>query len=132
MRLKFIKAEETQRNGKATIHHSGKLGFSGDAISSLGLTDQKWISFAINEDNAEDRNLYAVVYDEKTEGAFRINKAGQYYYVGTRAMFDTLGVDYRNSKVIYDIVKSEYEGREIIKFLKRIVRKKEKSLELAL
>jgi len=37
MKLKFIKAEDTEHNAKATVHTSGKLGFSSDAIDFLKL-----------------------------------------------------------------------------------------------
>lgn len=124
MRLKFIKAEETERNAKATVHTSGKLGFSKDAIDYLGITEGKSIQFAQNEDDINDKNLYAKIYDGAQEGAFKISKAGEYYYVNTKNLFDSLEIDYKKVKIIYDIVMIEYEGEKIIKMIRREIKKK--------
>lgn len=126
MKLKFIKAEDTEYNAKATVHTSGKLGFSSDATDFLQITETKTIQFAQNEEDENDLNLYAVIYDGVQEGAFKISKAGEYYYVNTKNLFDTLGIDYKNTKVIYDLVKGEYEGSPIIKMLRREIKKKKK------
>ena len=124
MKLKFIKAEETERNAKATVHTSGKLGFSKDAIDYLEITESKSIQFAQNEDDLADKNLYAKIYEEIQEGAFKISKAGGYYYVNTKNMFDALEIDYKKVKVIYDLVKVAYEGEKIIKMIRREIKKK--------
>jgi len=124
MKLKFIKAEETERNAKATVHTSGKLGFSKDAIDYLNITEGKSIQFAQNEDDLSDKNLYAKIYEGIQEGAFKISKAGDYYYVNSKNMFDALEIDYKKVKVIYDLVKIEYEGEKIIKMIRREIKKK--------
>jgi len=128
MKLKFIKAEDTEHNAKATVHTTGKLGFSSDAIEFLQLTEVKTIQFAQNEDDENDLNLYAVIYSSAQEGAFKINKAGEYFYVNTKNLFDTLGIDYKNTRVIYDLVNGEYEGTPIIKMLRREIKKKKKDM----
>lgn len=128
MKLKFIKAEETGRNAKATVHTTGKLGFSRDAIDYLGISEESAIQFAQNTEDENDNNLYAKIYGSNQEGAFKIYKAGNYFYVNTKNLFDTLGIDYRNTKIIYDIVKGEYEGEQIIKMLRRDKIKKKKEL----
>jgi hypothetical protein len=128
MRLKFIKAEEIPQRAKATVHTSGKLGFSNEATDFLKLTEEKSIHFAQNEDDEADPNLYAIVNEDMQEGAFKVSKAGQYYYVNTKSLFDSLGVDYRKSKIIYDLVKAEYEGKPLIKMLRREIKKHKKEM----
>jgi hypothetical protein len=127
MKLKFFKAEETSRNAKATVHSSGKLGFSADAIDFLEIKEGKSIELAQNEEDEKDLNLYAIVHNGIQEGAFRINKAGAYYYVNTKNLFDTLNIDYKNKKIIYDLVKFDYEGEPFIKMLRREIKKNSKS-----
>ncbi len=127
MKLRFIKISETERNVKATVHTSGKLGFSSDAIKTLGIELNKSIAFAQNEDDVNDNNLYAVMHEGVQEGALKISKAGEYYYVNTKSLFDAIGIDYRNTRIIYDIVKTEYEGQPILKLLRREIKKKEKT-----
>ena len=124
MKLKFFNSAETERKAKVTIHSSGKLGFSSDAIDYLEIKDGNSIQFAQNEENENDLNLYAVVYDKIQQGAFRINKAGEYYYVNTKNLFDTLNIDYKGVRIIYDLVKFDYEGKPFIKMLRRDIKKK--------
>lgn len=124
MKLKYIKAEETGVNAKATVHTTGKLGFSKDAIDFLGIKEGSAIEFAVNEDDISDLNLYAKVHEREQEGAFKVNKAGAYYYVNTKKMFDALEIDYKKNRIIYDLIKIEYEGERIIKMLRRDIIKK--------
>lgn len=126
MKLKFFKAEEIENNAKATVHSTGKLGFSGDAIDFLNLKSGSSIQIGKNEEDENDQNLYAVVHSDMQEGAFKISKAGDYYYVNTKNLFDTLDIDYKKTKIIYDLVKSQYEGLAIIKMVKREIKKKKK------
>lgn len=126
MKLKFIKISETERNVKATVHTTGKLGFSSDAIKTLGIELNKSIAFAQNEDDSTDKNLYAIIYEGTQEGALKISKAGEYYYVNTKSLFDSIGIDYRKARIIFDIVKTEYEGQPLLKLLRREIKKKEK------
>jgi len=128
LKLKFINAEDTDHNAKATVHVSGKLGFSSGAVDYLQITEEKTIQFALNEDDETDMNLYAVTYDGAHEGAYRICKAGDYYYVNTKNLFDSLEYDYKKTKIIYDITKGEYEGTPIIKMIRRDITKKKKGV----
>lgn len=128
MKLKFINADEITSRAKATAHTSGKLGFSKDAIDYLNIKEGCSIQFAQNEDDENDLNLYAIVHEDIKEGAFRILKAGEYFYVNTKNLFDTIGVDYRSKRIIYDIVKGEYEGNKIVKLLRREITKKKKGM----
>lgn len=124
MKLKFIKAQDIDRNAKATIHTSGKLGFSADGAKKLSFgAETKGILIALNEEPG-DENLYIKTVAELTEDAFPIIKAGEYYYVNAKAFFDTYGIDYRNSRIVYDILNFSYEGAAMFKFLKRELKKK--------
>lgn len=124
MKLKFIKAQEIDRNVKCAVHKTGKLGFSSSAIEKLNLTTDKGVMIAVNEDDERDENLYMLITETANEDSFRISKAGEYYYVNTKALFDTIGVDYRSKKIIYDIVDFDNEGTKMYKLLKREVKQK--------
>jgi len=129
MKLKFIKAQEIDKNVKATIHSNGKLGFSSEAARKLSLIgDTKAVLIGLNEDE-EDGNIYIKTLTEKSEDAFNIIKAGDYFYVNTKAFFDSYNIDYKNSRIIYDIVDFTYEGESLFKFIKREVKKKKKKIE---
>ncbi|MHA8084924.1 hypothetical protein U8695_05005 [Aquirufa antheringensis] len=129
MRLIFHNANELAAKTKATVHSSGKLGFSIETNKILELDQYKFMQIATNEDDENDLNLYAILHKDEIEGAFRLIKAGSYYNLNTKGLFDKLNVDYQNSTVIYDIVKSDYEGRQILKLLRRDIKKKTKAAD---
>ena len=124
MKISFIKADEIDRNIKCSIHKSGKLGFSSTAIDKLGLSNDKSIMIGVNEEDSEDENLYMSVENGIKEEAFKISRAGDYFYANTKALFDKLGIDYRIKTIIYDIVDFEYEGLKIYKLIKREKKRK--------
>jgi hypothetical protein len=125
MKLKFIKAHEIDKNVKCAIHKTGKLGFSSAAIKKLEITPDKSIGIAINEEDDTDENLYMAIHSGVNDEHFKISKAGEYYYVNTKALFDKMGIDYRNRKIIYDIVDFEYEDFTMFKLIRREVKQKE-------
>ena len=126
MELKFFNANELDRNIKCSIHANGKLGFSESASKKLELDIGKSIQIGRNEEDKSDENLYALVHNYVMDGAFKVNKAGDYYYLNTKPLFDKLGVDYRSKRIIYDIIEFEYNGTMMFKFIKRELPKKKK------
>ena len=55
-----------------------------------------------------------------------MNKAGNYYYVNTRLMFDSLQIDYVNETVIYDMIKVEGMENDVYRMNKRTTKRAEK------
>src|SRR5258708_7030234 len=99
MKLKLIHAGAVEKHLKATIHKSGKLGFTVEAAKKLHLDKNKGFGVAVNEEDPTDKNLYVYIREEKEEGFFQISKAGQYYYVNTKALFDNMKEDYVNETI---------------------------------
>jgi len=104
---------------KATIHRSGKLGFSQAAINKLEVNESTYVKLAINESDIKDTNLYLKVANELDGESLKVNKAGNYFYLSTRDFFNEYGIDYRKKKIIYDIVEMVYEGEKLFKLIKR-------------
>ncbi|MDP4263295.1 MAG: hypothetical protein Q8941_12275 [Bacteroidota bacterium] len=125
MKLKFFDPEKLDRNLKATAHRSGKLGFTVEAARKLSLSVDKSAGIAINEEDQHDRSLYVIIYPNKQDGAFKISKAGLYYYINTKALFDTLRIDYKNDWVVYDISKEVIDNQDVFKFVRREKTKKD-------
>ena len=107
MKLKFLDAKEFEANLKCTIQSNGKLNFSAGAINILELSNHKSVKFAMNEDAKVGDELYILIQDNITNDAFKINKAGNYYYLNARALFDSFGMDYKAHSIIFDIVKTD-------------------------
>ena len=122
--LKFTihKASELDRNVKATVQSTGKLGFSDTAAKKLALEVGKYLVIASNEIDETDENFYAWIENEAEGGGFKVNKAGEYFNVNTKPLFDKLDINYRDKEnvIIFDIVEFEHEGNKIFKLIKRI------------
>ena len=120
MAIEFYKPLEILSNCKATIHVSGKLGLSQAAIELLNIKDNRNVKIGVNKDEKKEENLYLITQKESDEETFPVNKAGKYFYVNTKSLFDKLSLDYKNKKFIYDIVEVEIEGQKMYKLIRRI------------
>ncbi|MHA8100725.1 hypothetical protein PQG46_02700 [Aquirufa nivalisilvae] len=129
MKLKFYNAAELDAKMKATVHSSGKLGFSIEANRILNLKDIKSVEIGTNEEDTMDFNLYMILHYEVKPGAFKLIKVGNYFNLNTKGLFDSLKVDYKNLTVIYDIVKTVYQGQEILQLIRRDIKKKNKAAD---
>ena len=103
MKLKFFNPNQLDKNLKATIHKSS----------------DKSIGIAVNEEDLEDNNFYLVVYPDKQSGAFNINKAGSYYYLNTKPLFDNLKLDYITNAITFDIIEETIDSQKVFIFKKR-------------
>ena len=108
---------------KATVHTSGKLGFSDATAKALGFTNQEdhFVQFA--QDDVNPSVLYLINGTDDDGDSFRVCKAGAYYYVNAKLMFDTLGVDYINKTVIYDMNHCQEDNGDVYKMIKRELNK---------
>ncbi|MBI5324968.1 MAG: hypothetical protein HZB41_06815 [Ignavibacteriae bacterium] len=126
MKFKKLNYELAERNMKCTIHKTGKLGFTLNAARKLGLSTSKSLDIGINEDDQNDKNLYMVIYDIINENSLRIYRAGEYYYVDTKELFDYLKYEYRYYTIIFDLVVIKEENFEYVKLIRRVLPRKSK------
>jgi len=120
MEIEFYDPNLLDKNLKATAHKSGKLGFTVDAANKLELSQEKSIGIGHDKSNPADKNLYVVVYNENRPHAFKVNKAGLYYYVNMKPLFDTLKIDYKKESVVFDIAEHGHiDGHKLYRFEKR-------------
>lgn len=121
MRIKFIAPKVMRGKVKCAVHQNGKLGFSQAAIKMLGIDNSYYAKIGINEEDANDDSLYMLLSQQGDEESFKINKAGNYFYLNTRNLFDELRIDYKENKIIYDIEEITHEGRTLYKLNMRII-----------
>jgi hypothetical protein len=128
IKLAIHKASDFDRNVKATIQASGRLGFSEGAAKKLNLKLGGYFVLAYNEELEDDDNLYGWIELTEDNGGFKINKSGDYYNINTKPLFDKLYIDYkdRDTTIIFDIVDFENGENKIFKLIKRIKRKNTK------
>lgn len=119
MKLHFFNPTALDKNLKATIHKSGKLGFTIEAAKKLNLSETKSASIGINEDDPHDTNLYVIINDYINNNVFKINKAGAYFYINTKALFDKMKIDYSKGSTAYDITSDKIDGDTVFIFKRR-------------
>ena len=115
----IVDARRFAGNAKATIQSNGRLGFSAEAAKLLALTPEKKLLIS----DIGDGNLAGVIEESGDSRGFRIQKAGDYYYVKMKNFFDSQEVEYVANRVIYDIreTKENFEGAPVFRFSKRII-----------
>ena len=102
MTLKILSAKQFTTKLKATIQASGRLGFTAETATTLDLKSGKFAKFAQDDEN---NSLYLIIINEGSEDAFSIRESSGYYYVPTKVMFDTLGFNYENGNIMFDLVR---------------------------
>ncbi len=119
MKLKFFNPNNLDKNLKATVHKTGKLGFTIDAAKRMQLSVEKTAAIGFNADDETDKSLYVIIYPDKHEGTFKISKAGKYYYINTKALFDSLRIDYARDYVAFDISEEIIDNQKLFKFKRK-------------
>ena len=94
--IEILSAKKFQMKLKATIQASGRLGFTDETAKALHLEAGVPIKFARDD---EKDVLYLARVQESDEDSFEVKKSGDYYYLATRSLFDTLGIEYRTHSV---------------------------------
>ena len=102
MAITILSAKQFATKLKATIQASGRLGFTAETATALGLESGKFAKFAKDD---EKESLYLIIINESNEDAFEIRVSSGYYYVPTKVMFDTLGFNYENGNIMFDLVR---------------------------
>lgn len=129
MKLKFFNPSLVERNIKATVHRTGKIGFTSEAAKKFELSKEKSIALAVNEEDSSDMNLYGILYPEIKEEAFKINQAGDYFFVNAKPLLESFGLDYINKNIAFDISEENISGVTMLKFKYREIQRKKKGTE---
>ena len=102
MGITILSAKQFATKLKATIQASGRLGFTSETANALDFKSGKFAKFA--KDDEKDL-LYLIIINEESEDAFSIRESSGYFYVPTKVMFDTLGFNYENGNIMFDLVR---------------------------
>lgn len=126
--INFIKTSDFNVKLKATIHSSGRLGFTADTANNLALSDEVFVKFARDDEN--ENELFMVIVTECDEDAFKVVRSGKYYYLATTAMFQSFGYDFKKYNIMFDMVRmkdyDEIVNGKVYKLNKRVLMRKEK------
>ena len=102
MAFTILSAKRFATTLKATIHKTGRLGFTDDTAKALELKSGKFARFAQDDENGA---LYLIINNEGSEDAFSVRESSGYFYVSTKVMFDTLGFHYEQGNIMFDLVR---------------------------
>ncbi len=105
MKIKFFKSHELEKPFRLSVHRSGKLGFTSEAAKALELTQEKSISIGQNEEDESDARLYMVVHETVEDGAFKVAKAGAYFYLPIKLLLDNLQIPYETESIAFKMEK---------------------------
>lgn len=97
----IFNAKELTQKLKATVQRTGKLGFTAETLEALHIHQGTHLRIA--NDTETKRILWLGVIQEPADNAFPVNKAGDYYYVNTTKLFETIGIDFRKKNCMYDM-----------------------------
>ncbi|MGN6800660.1 MAG: hypothetical protein ACTHJN_02075 [Ginsengibacter sp.] len=114
MKIKFYNPKELDKTHKVTIQKTGKMGFTKDAAEYMKLSNMKSANIGTDEERPQDNTLYLQLYND-SHGYFAVQKAGQYYYIKTKVLFDNLKLDYTNDTVSFDMDKISVDGNTYYK-----------------
>ena len=127
MAINILSAKQFSTKLKATIQASGRLGFTSETANALDFKSKKYAKFA--KDDEKDL-LYLIIINEESEDAFSIRESSGYFYVPTKVMFDTLGFNYENGNIMFDLVRqpsldNDLQG-QVFYMKQRVIKSKEK------
>lgn len=105
---------------KATVHKTGKLGFSSGAAKLLNLENVRYFNIGTNKSDPEDESLYLVPIEDESDKSFRVVKAGDYFYVFIKNILREMKIDYKNESVIYDIEELSEFNPKYYKMTRRV------------
>ncbi len=104
MGVRILKAKDFSTKLKVTIQATGKLGFTEDTANELGLSDQSYLVLGVDD---EDADLMYLVVSDQNDDAFKVCKAGHYFYLPTTRLFQSLGMDFRAKTIMFDLARAE-------------------------
>ncbi len=104
---------------KATIHKTGKLGFSSGAAKKLKLEKTRYFKIGRNASDETDKSIYMIAATSNDKTAYKVSKAGEYFYLRIKNIIDALQYDYLNDSVIFDIREIDEEPNNYYKLSKR-------------
>lgn len=103
--FRFYSAKAFSTRLKATIQSSGRLGFTEETAKELNLAEMGYIKLGCFEQ--EPDIMYLIPCESADEDAFKVCKAGAYYYLPTSALFLALDLDFKTKTIMFDITRCQ-------------------------
>ncbi len=125
--MDFFEPEDKLGPIKATVHRSGKLGFSLGAAKLIDFETNKLFKIGRKKDlnDAASEILYLIPVEIEDDLTFKVLRAGSYYSMKIKRLLSQMNIDYRNESetVSFDIDEVKENGKRYFK----LIRKKKRS-----
>lgn len=125
-KLKILDGERLSIQTKATVQSSGRLNFMAETSEMMGITENSTVILF----SAGERDLGAIVVPGADRRGFKAKKSGPYYYISLKNYLEENGIQYKTTRIVYDITRldEEYEGHTLFKMARRDISHAEKVL----
>lgn len=104
-KFSLLPASEYDPKLRLRIQNTGKIGFSSEVATTKNISEDTYIRFARDEESSS-LSLYMIFDKQASKQAFQVKKSGQYFYLNTSRMFDSLGIDYKSQAVFLNMVRT--------------------------
>lgn len=121
--FEFFEPEEKYGPIKATVHKSGKLGFSQGAAKLIDFETNPLFKIGRKKTEPGDQSeIYMIPVQTEDEQTFKVLKAGGYYYLKVRRLLTQMGIDYRTEgeSVSFEIDEMKKDGKTYFKLLRKM------------
>ena len=116
--IKETTSESGGKDFESELYRCPEDGSSCTLDSATLIGTRNKTGALVFNNNENDENIYMLASNTE-DGAFKISKAGMYYYMNLKNVFDKRGLDYKNKSYIYDIKKEKNENVEYFVLTKR-------------
>ena len=90
----------------------------------MDLENNRHYKISKNAADPNDTNLYMLPTSTDDPKAFKVSKAGEYFYLRMKHILEKLKIDYKANRVIFDIKEEESNGTKYYKLEMRPLKKK--------
>jgi len=128
MELKIYDVVLSRKKIKCTVHKSGNLGFSAAAATLMKLEKEGYVHVARDIKSPESDDLFFIVLDKYEMCSYKVMKMGKYYYIQIGGLLNSLDIDYKGKKIIYDLNEIKYRDMWVYHGKKRLVERKKQEM----
>ena len=101
MKLKIIAPAKPEPIYKASVHKTGRIGFTVDSAKNFNIDISKSLILAINSDDNKNDCIYGILSKIDDTNGYKIQKAGKYHSVNATEFFDAIFYMYEDGSISF-------------------------------
>ncbi|MGG9970663.1 hypothetical protein ACQ33O_02620 [Ferruginibacter sp. SUN002] len=116
MKLQIIAPAKQEPIYKASVHRTGKIGFTIETANEFKISVEKSMVLAINPDERKGAAIYGILSPSNDPNGYKIQKAGKYHSVNAKGFFESLKFIYEEGNITFTVTEIDVEGTKALKF----------------